>query len=177
MRVHPLRPPALLALTLGFLLASAVAAEPVPAYRLVLEYDSSGIRLRDAVPVVKTLPPTDTTLGGGASAFAPARQGAWFEVRSKQGTVLYRRLMRDPSVVAFEGPATPNGTDIARIETVVDKGVFTILVPQDDKAAEVLLFGPPHAAPSARTRGVPTTESPRAAQEIGRVPFPPATPR
>jgi hypothetical protein len=177
MRPDRLRLPALLALALGQLFASAAAAEPVPAYRLVLEYNSGGIRLRDAVPVVKTLPPTDTALGGGASAFAPARQGAWFEVRSKQGTVLYRRLMRDPSVVAFEGPATPNGTDIARIETVVDKGVFTILVPQDDKAAEVLLFAPTHAAPSARTRGVPTAEPPGAAQEIGRIPFPPPTPR
>jgi hypothetical protein len=160
-------------MALGQLLVSSARAEPVSAYRLVLEYDHGAIRLRDAVPVVKTLPPTDTGMGGGAAAFAPARQGAWYEVRSKQGTVLYRRLMHDPSLVSFEGPATPAGGDIARVETVVDQGVFAILVPQDPKAAEILLFGPPHDATAARTRGLPTTEPPRAAQEIGRIPFPP----
>jgi len=167
----------LLAIALGQLSVSTVHAEPVSAYRMVLEYDHGAIRLRDTVPVVKTLPPTETGLGGGSSAFAPARQGAWYEVRSKQGTVLYRRLLRDPAVVSFEGPTTPGGTDIARVETVLDGGVFTILVPQDPKAAEVLIFGPPHDTPTPQARGLPTAEPPRAAQEIGRFPFPAATPR
>jgi hypothetical protein len=176
MRSASVRLPALLAIALGQLSVSTGRAEPIPAYRLVLEYDHGAIRLRDTVPVVKTLPPTDTGLGGGMSAFAPARQGAWYEVRSNQGAVLYRRLMRDPAVVSFEGPATPGGADIARVETVLDQGVFTILVPQDPKAAEILIFGPPHDAATPRARGVPTAEPPAAAREIGRIPFPATTP-
>ena len=175
MRADSLRLPGLLALALVHIFVSSARAEPVAAYRLVLEYNRGAVKLRDVVPVTKTLAPTETGLGGGASAIAPARQGAWYEVRSQQGTVLYRRLMHDPAAVSFEGPASPAGGEITRVETVVDQGVFTVLVPQDPNAAEVVLFAPPHDAPAARPRAVPSAEPPRPAQEIGRIPFPPPT--
>jgi hypothetical protein len=79
----------------------AMAQDPGPgdADRVTLRYADDQIELVGVTPLVTYLPPSDELPGSLGTV-----SGFWFELRSSEGAVRYRRVVGDPIRLVFEGP-------------------------------------------------------------------------
>ncbi len=111
---------------------------PQSVERLVIQYNQGSFELISRTPLRKTLPPSVTLP-------APIGQvrGSWFEVQSTTGEMVYRRRFPAPNVIYTEWPTQDDPTQLRREEIEVSENVFTILVPKNDKAEALLIFGTP----------------------------------
>jgi hypothetical protein len=112
-----------------------------PAVRLTFAYDTGGIRLTSRMPVGKAAPAgEDTTVRLRADVVTA-------ELRTLEDRVVYRRAVprvMPATIEIFGGPervsTVPNG---------LTSGAFTVVVPLDELAHEVVLLAQPDALPSA----------------------------
>ncbi|HEX2222392.1 MAG TPA: hypothetical protein VHK06_07685 [Candidatus Limnocylindria bacterium] len=108
---------------------------PARATRLTFAYDASGIRLIDRQPISRPAPPADE---------APAQLTASdivAELRTAADAATYRRVLPQAirrDVEVFD-PALPGG--VRRDPSPPAAGVFTVIVPEDPAADEVVLLG------------------------------------
>jgi len=125
------------------------------AERLVVSWAAGAFRLRRSAAVPKriarseALPPP----AAGVQRSAETVAGFWYELRSCEGTVLYRRAIPDPRVAVVEWlePGPDGSARIARAEAPRRDAVFTVTVPRHPEGCEVVLTGPPER--TARARG------------------------
>ena len=133
--------------------------EGVRALRLSFAYDESGIRVIDRTPVDKRVPPS-----ADEAASLPAA-ALCAELRTAEGQTTYRRVLGNaiPLDIEVFDPDTERG--VYRSPTPLPSGAFSVVVPDDGKAEQVvLLVGPAAAAhPSlsgARSAVAPAAEMP-----------------
>ena len=113
------------------------------ALRLMLTYRDGTVVLDDVVPVVKRLPPSDPL--PETSAERPL-SGFWYELRDRNGEVLYRQIEPNPIINAWIEPVDRDGRDsagIRRIAAVPRMKAFTLLVPDRADGDHVLLVSSP----------------------------------
>ncbi|MEW5875281.1 MAG: hypothetical protein AB1752_08890 [Candidatus Zixiibacteriota bacterium] len=135
--------------------APARAAErPVAAERLTIQWTEGAMQILSRTPLLKILPPT-VTLPDSTNGL----RGAWFEVQSDKGDVLYRRLMPAINIVFTETPLDPGSGQLSRAEAPVESQVFSVLVPASAAVKRVVFHGPDPAAKTSRTLST----------EIGRI--------
>ena len=94
------------------------------AVRLIFEYEGDEIRLVSQQDV-DVIPPA-----GQATTPAEDQTGFWMEVRDPKLQVLHRQVMSDPVMTNPEVFSNEPGKTIARSETPISKGAFTVLVPR-----------------------------------------------
>ena len=99
--------------------------------RLVFEYEGDDVRLLSRRRVDMLAPPSDTLKGH------ERQQGFWAEVRSADGSTLYRHVMPDPVRRDVEVFSNDPEQSISRVPVDRPVGVFTLLVPET-KGAEYL---------------------------------------
>jgi len=107
----------LLATIVALVALGADAAEPQRADRWVIQFDSGAFSLRSRTATTKILPESDEL-----PAVQLPLSGFWFELRSAEGTVRYRRIIGDPVKIVFEGPALDDAPAAARTR---ESGVAT----------------------------------------------------
>ncbi len=133
---------------------SAKVTTAPTAERLVLHYVNGSIELVSRTSLNKVVPP---------SVELPESQngvrGNWFELQDSDGKVVYRRRMAAPDIVYTEIPTEENPSQLSRAEIVVPDKTFSILVPIQSNANDLVLFGPPKGTKSRN----------QAAGEIGRI--------
>ena len=126
--------------------------EPSPqdeprSIRLTLAYDEAGVRVIDRTPVTKPVPPSVEEV----PAFTAARAGepqlpsdaVVTELRDAADETTYRQIVEHalPHDVEVFDPAVERGA--RRHPQPLASGVFTVIVPDDERAdAVVLLAGP-----------------------------------
>jgi hypothetical protein len=114
------------------------------AMRLTFSYDGDDVKLLSQQPTEMIVPPSDTVPGYGKY------KGFWAEVRSGADKTLYRTVMHNPTKNDAEVfPESPGG-EITREPAPKRKGVFVVLVPDSEKAEDVILC-----------RSAPETKGPR----------------
>ena len=67
------------------------------------------------------------------------RSGLWVELRDLSGKALYRRVMQDPRG-HLEGPSE-DGRRIISVRGDRAPGVFSVVVPEDDRAVRFAIIG------------------------------------
>jgi hypothetical protein len=124
-------------------LAAAQQAAPVPAHRLVIRFKEGAFEVLSRVEVSKVLPPSD--------ALPPDTypSGFWYELRSVNGRLLYRKIIEDPCRIRYEGPAGgvfDGGTamTLERREVVLSERTFSLLVPRAVPGDQLVLVESPH---------------------------------
>jgi hypothetical protein len=126
--------------------AQPSASRSVPVDRLVIAYEDGAFRLVSRIPLTKVLPPSDELPGRVGSV-----SGYWFELRSADESVVYRKLMQDPTRLVFDGPREGDALP-ERHEAALAKQVFTVLAPRAAVGSSLVLFGPSaRLGDSART--------------------------
>jgi hypothetical protein len=114
--------------------------EPVAVERLVIRFAAGQFSIFTRHATQKILPPSDEL---------PAVQnpaGFWYEVRSAEGAVRYRRILENPVPLVFEGPAEPDsppGTPASRSEAIPSERFFTLLIPAPMQGDVLILFSSP----------------------------------
>ena len=128
--------------------------------RLRFDYEHGEIAVVDRSEVEMRALPSENL-----ESLNPAdRTGFWFEVRDRQGKLLYRRGMRAPMLRTSE---TSDSDGTRRVRPAVPaRGSFSVLVPDLPAGAELVLF----ASPMGRGRLL------RPATEMLRVPLSPPRP-
>jgi hypothetical protein len=118
--------------------------QPVPAQRVVVEYEEGSFSILSQTYLRKVLPAPDE-LPRGDLGEPTALSGFWYEVLG-DGSVRYRRLTENPIIVRFEGvdPENPEAP-IERLESLPDRSVFTVLLPYfgPEVQQELVLFSSP----------------------------------
>ena len=94
------------------------------AVRLIFEYEGDKIHLVSQQDV-DVIPPS-----GHPTTPTEGQTGFWMEVRDPQLQVLHRQIMSDPVMTNPEVFSNEPGKTIARSETPIRKGAFTVLVPR-----------------------------------------------
>lgn len=122
-------------------IAPSLKAQPsegrsVPVERLIIAYEDGTFRLVSRIPLTKVLPPSDELPGRVGSV-----SGYWFELRSADERVVYRKLIQDPTRLVFDGPREGDGLP-ERHEAVLAHQVFTVLAPRATVGSNLVLFGP-----------------------------------
>lgn len=115
---------------------------PAPAVRLTFAYDPSGIRLIDRTEVHKS---AGASIDPGVS---PPAGSIVAELRTNDDRPTFRRILPPdavPSDVEVFDPGVPGG--VRRHPTPPSSGVFTVVVPADAAADQVVLVGGAQAAP------------------------------
>lgn len=133
---------------------------PARAVRLTFAFDEDGIRLIDRTPVDKRIPPSDAVVDDPPpDAFAA-------ELRTAQDDATFRRVLHDaiPQDVEVFDPVE----GVSRRPVAPTSGAFTVLVPDDADAAEVVLIVGADAMPEQP--GIDALETFRDAPAPGRVP-------
>jgi hypothetical protein len=141
--------------------------------RLTYAYDESGVRIIDRTPVTKPVPPSVED----RPAFTPTARGAEpalpshavvAELRSGYDATTYRQIVENaiPNDVEVFEPGVERGA--RRHPVPLPKGVFTVIVPDDEQAESVVLLAGPgsRSADQALTAGPPG-----AAVELTRSPL------
>ncbi|WP_432513056.1 hypothetical protein [Kineococcus sp. SYSU DK001] len=135
--------------------------EPVRAVRLTFAYDSSGIRLIDRTPVDKRVPP------GEDPGAAPSPDTVSAELRTAADRPTFRVRLSPydiPQSTEVFDPGTERG--VHRVPRAPTRGAFSVIVPDDAAAQDVvLLAGPSVAAGPGPADATARTSGP---QEIGR---------
>ncbi|GAA3077340.1 hypothetical protein [Streptosporangium carneum] len=134
-----------------------------PAVRLTFAYDTKGIRLRSRTPVGKAAPEgEDTTVQLRADAVTA-------ELHTLEGQVIYRQAVPSamPATIEIFGGSEGASTVPNRLTS----GAFSVIVPLDELAREVVLLAQPDALPSA-LRAVMRDDLPgHVPVELGRFPL------
>jgi hypothetical protein len=76
-------------------LAPVASAQPVDADRITLRVAAGQYEIVAVTPLTTVLTPSETATG---------QSGFWVELQASDGSTLYRRILDDPSRLAFEGP-------------------------------------------------------------------------
>jgi len=85
--------------------------QPQRADRWVIEFASGAFSLLSRSATTKILPASDEL---PAVQLPPS--GFWFELRSAEGALRYRRIIGDPVKIVFEGPVLDDMPDLARAQ-------------------------------------------------------------
>ena len=147
-------------------MSSDTPQEPSPqdeprSIRLTLAYDEAGVRVIDRTPVTKPVPPSvedDPGLHrrpGPASRSSPAH-AVVTELRDAADATTYRQIVEHaiPHDVEVFDPAVERGA--RRHPQPLASGVFTVIVPDDERAESVVLLA------GSRAAGAPSTVGRRA---------------
>lgn len=146
-------------------MSSDTPQEPSPhdeprSIRLTLAYDEAGVRVIDRTPVTKPVPPSVEE----APAFT-ARAGepqlpshaVVTELRDAADETTYRQIVEHaiPHDVEVFDPAVERGA--RRHPQPLPSGVFTVIVPDDERAESVVLLAGPgsRGAEHGRQAGAP----------------------
>jgi hypothetical protein len=137
---------------------------PTRAIRLIFSFGPDGVQLVSRQPVAMQVPPSDDV-----SAPAPVA-GLAAELRTREDETTFRRYLSEaiPRDSEVFDPDAEGG--MHRAPVAPESGVFTVLVPDDDRAEDlVLLVGPrdmpPAIAPAVEAR---VEAEPRQPLELGR---------
>lgn len=135
----------------------------VPADRLVVRYTGNHFELVSRSPVTKVLPAADELPVGRAQL-----RGFWYELQSLQGKIRYRRIIRDPVRLVFEGPdpLDPEGLP-QRVEAEPSERVFSLLGPRCAPGDQLVLFRSSRQ-PSGSSAGAQQGAE-EAAREVARI--------
>jgi hypothetical protein len=144
--------------------ASAQAQDPgahaIPVDRVVMRFARGQFQLLERIPLLKVIPPSDAL---------PREEGPltgfWFELRSPDGALLYRRIESSPVRVRFEGPVDPAAGDTmpSFFDDMSTDVVFSLLIPRANPGDQLVLFSCPLRRGS---QGLP-------AGEVARIAFGP----
>lgn len=128
--------------------------------RLTFAFDEDGIRLVDRTPVEKRIPPSDDVVDD------PPPSALAAELRTAQDAATFRRVLHDaiPQDVEVFDPVE----GVSRRPVAPASGSFTVLVPDDADAEDVVLVAGADAMPEQP--GIDSRESFRAAPPGARVP-------
>lgn len=115
-----------------------------PAIRLTFAYDESGVRVIDRTPVDKPVPPSVDSPPAARAADAPPplpRDAVVTELRSQDDATTYRQVVTGaiPRDVEVFDPDLERG--VRRHAVPLRAGVFTVIVPDDERAESVVLLG------------------------------------
>jgi hypothetical protein len=133
-------------------MSSDTPQEPSPqddprSIRLTLAYDESGVRVIDRTPVTKPAPPSAETVPAftGARAGEPELPGhaVVTELRDAGDETTYRQVVEHaiPQDVEVFDPNVERGA--WRHPQPLPSGVFTVIVPDDERAESVVLLAGP----------------------------------
>jgi hypothetical protein len=131
--------------------AAQAVRQPSHALRLTFAYDGNRIRLIRSQRVAMMAPPSVT---------APPQEGHcgyWFEVRDRNGALLYHRVVHDPIRTDHEIFSDDPKQSITRVPKMKPEGQFTLLVPEMTDAHSFHLFGSPPDG-ETRARSAPSRE-------------------
>ena len=115
--------------------------------RLTLAYDDSGVRVIDRTPVTKPVPPSVENVPPFAGARAGEPQlpshAVVTELRDTADETTYRQIVEHaiPEDVEVFDPAVERG--VRRHPQPLPSGVFTVIVPDDERAESVVLLAGP----------------------------------
>jgi len=114
---------------------------PEEALRLVLTYRGGEVKLNDEVRVAMRLMPSDSL------ERKPQEQlsGFWYELQTKEGETLYRRVMRNPLRAWVDLGDEPGSTRLRHLESErpLDEVTFMLDVPSLPNGDQVVLFSSP----------------------------------
>jgi hypothetical protein len=110
------------------------------AYRVTFEYQGTQVRRIGQQRIAMTAPPSHEIEGHEGEV------GFWYELRDTNDKTVYRRLMQSPIQTSVEVFA-PDGT-IKRQPVLDPKGVFQVVVPEIDGAANLVLMGTQQPPPT-----------------------------
>ncbi len=115
----------------------AFGASAIPASRIVVRYHEGTFEVVSSVPLNKTLAPTDSLPAKGQAS------GFWYELRSADGELRYRRVVADPTRLVYEGPVvTESGAVVTeRAEAAARDRVFSVLVPRIAPGDALIFYG------------------------------------
>lgn len=135
------------------------AQEQMQVIRFLFEYEGDNVRLLSTRRINKLAPTSDPLEG------YEGQQGFWAEVRSADGSTLYRQVMPDPMRRDVEVFSDDPEQSINRVPVDQPTGVFTVVVPETEGAEHLALV-----------RSAPELTGLRAGNiiEIIRVPLTPA---
>jgi hypothetical protein len=105
--------------------------------RLTFSYDGSKIKLLSQQKVDMIAPPSDSVED------FKGRSGFWFELRDTKGEALYRRVAHPPIEADREVFSNDPKESIQRQPVESPKGVFTVVIPDHEKADTVSLHSSP----------------------------------
>jgi hypothetical protein len=125
------------------------------AIRLTLAYDDTGVTVIDRTPVVKPVPPSvpePASFRAAAAGDAPPlpAHAVVAELRAADDTTTYRQVVEQaiPETREIFDPAFERG--VRRSPFPPSSGVFTVIVPDDDRAETVVLLAGPRSTGAAR---------------------------
>jgi len=127
---------------------------PVPAVRLIFEYEGDQVTLVSQQPV-------DVAVTG-ADLAQPPHPGHYVEVRAADDAALSRVPIREAFSTSMEVFPEEPGEPITRTEAEVTRGAFTVVVPAGPDAARVSVLRvlPPSDAEAPRPVAPGTTPTP-----------------
>jgi hypothetical protein len=137
---------------------------PDRAIRLTFSYGPDGIQLIGRQTVVMQVPPSDDST-------LPPTSGLAAELRTSVDEPTFRRNLaqavpHDSEVFAPEGEGGMHRAPVAP-----ESGVFTVLVPDDDRAEDLVLLVGPRDIPQSIARPVEPGAEPGRPQELRRFPL------
>jgi hypothetical protein len=105
--------------------------------RLTFAYEGSSIHLTSRQSVDMLTPPSN------ASPIRQGQSGFWYELRDREGKVLYQRAIYNP--IRFEEEIFPEDhrEPIRRMRRANPRGTFDVLVPDIPEGDTVVLFSSP----------------------------------
>jgi hypothetical protein len=115
---------------------------PTRAIRLIFSFGPEGVQLVSRQPVAMQVPPSDDVSGPAPMA------GLAAELRTAGDDTTFRRYLTEAIPLDSEvfNPEAEGG--MHRAPVAPESGVFTVLVPDDDRAEDlVLLVGPREVPP------------------------------
>jgi hypothetical protein len=110
----------------------------VAVERLTVRYSAGAFTLLSKTATRKVLPPSDSLPAGERP---PA--GFWYEHRSADGVLRYRRIIDNPVLLVFEGPDGEKPGIPDRKEALPAERVFDLLIPRSSVGDVVALFSSP----------------------------------
>ncbi len=113
--------------------------QPVPVDQVAIHFTAPGsFEVVSQTSLMKVLAPSDEL-----PAMGQPMSGFWFELQSAAGAVRYRRVIGNPVLIVFGGPATPEGTTKQLVEIVPPERDFALWIPQPAEGDQLVLFSSP----------------------------------
>jgi hypothetical protein len=136
--------------------------ESLRSKRLTFAYDASGVHLTRETTREKPAPRGDDLRR------APRPDRVWVEVRGSSGAVLYRQTVAD-AIPQHAEVFEPDGR-IRSVPYAPDTGVFSVIVPFDDRTKEAVVVAGPQAE-FAQAGLEPAALAEGEARELARAPL------
>ncbi len=175
---------AIMILVTGVIAANVALAQgnAVPVDRLIIRFQQNGLPNGDFEVIgheqlTKVLPPSDSLPAEGVPV-----SGFYYELQSAGGTVLYRRIIRNPIPLVVEVPQKlPDTTAdlqppvrLERKQIIPRQRIFTILIPRAGVGDQLVLFSSPFQS-SQQDAYMRSNGQTGAAREISRISLDPST--